>query len=118
METENTLQAAFLAAYRMLGNVSRAADAAECDRSSHYRWMKDPEYAAQFETAREEAIDRLEGEAINRAMHGSDRLMEFLLKGAKPEKYRENHKVEITGEVDIISRLTRGRARARGEEAA
>lgn len=35
----------------------------------------------------------------------------FLLKAARPEKYRENVKHEITGDVNLIARLAAGRAR-------
>jgi hypothetical protein len=135
MKRENPLQAKFLEAYRNTGNVSRAARIAEIHRGDHYRWMDDPEYAKEFEEAHAEAIDILEGEARRRAVEGveekvfqqgrevgtvvkySDKLLMFLLQGTKPEKFWQNFKVEVTGEVDLISRLHRGRARARGEEA-
>ncbi len=68
------------------------------DRSTHYDWLRRfPEYAADFEIAREQVAGLLEDEAIRRAYHGtlkpvtvaggmvmitefSDRLLEFLLK--------------------------------------
>lgn len=80
-----------------------------------------------YQIALEEAADRIEGEAFRRAVDGydepviyqgmpttivdpvtgeekqlmvrkySDTLMQTLLKGARPDKYRENHKVEHTG---------------------
>jgi hypothetical protein len=37
-------------------------------RSQHYVWMKDPEYAAAFAEAKEEACDALESEARRRAL--------------------------------------------------
>ena len=37
----------------------------------------------------------MEAEARRRAMAGSDLLLIFLLKGLKPEKYRERH--DVTG---------------------
>jgi hypothetical protein len=108
------LQAAFLAAIRTTGNVSQAAAAAGIGRRTHYGWINDPEYATAFDDAMEEASDVLEAEAWRRAKDGvdepvfyqgiecgavrkySDTLLIFLLKGARPEKYRErvdmNHK--------------------------
>jgi hypothetical protein len=131
---KNPLQVKFLEAYRHTGNVSRAAKLAEVSRQQHYEWLNDAEYSKAFEDAHAEAVDILEGEARRRAVEGveekvfqqgrevgvvtkySDKLLMFLLQGTKPEKFRTNHKVEVTGEIDIIARLQRGRARARGEE--
>lgn len=80
-----------------------------------------------YNIAIEEAADRIEGEAFRRAVEGydepviyqgmpttivdgvtgeqkqltvrkySDALMQTLLKGARPDKYRDNHKVEHVG---------------------
>ena len=68
------------------------------DRGTHYDWLKDPEYKAQFEAAKLQAADMLEDEAIKRAtIGGSDTLLIFLLKGARPQKYRDNVRQEVTG---------------------
>src|ERR1017187_220053 len=52
----------------------------------------------------------------------SDRLLEFLLRGAKPETYREQRTVEITGAgggpIEIVERLNAARKRlAKGNDA-
>ena len=105
---------AFLAAYRELGNVRLACQAAQIGRSSHYRWQAEPDYAEEFEQAKEDAVDVLEAEARRRAVDGweepvgwykgqaggtvrrySDVLLIFLLKGAAPDKYRD--RVEVGG---------------------
>lgn len=111
---------AFLAAYARLGNVTQAATAAGIDRSTHYAWLREegPEgdaYRAAFAQAEEEAADWLEAEARRRAVEGveepvyqggkkvgtvrrySDTLLIFLLKGARPDKYADRHKAELTG---------------------
>lgn len=84
-------------------------------------------FDTMYAIAIEEAADRIEGEAFRRAVEGydepviyqgmtttvidkdtgeekqlvvrkySDALLQTILKGARPEKYRENHKVEHTG---------------------
>ena len=111
----NPKQRAFLAAYMRVANVSRAAELAEIDRTSHYVWkQEDEEYRAAFEAAKELACEALEDEAIRRARDGveeqvwfqgavcgtvrkySDTLLIFLLKGAKPEKYRDNVKSDVS----------------------
>lgn len=117
-EGVNPKQAAFLAAYAQVGNISEAAKLAKCHRSQHYVWLSDAEYKSAFRSARREAIDRLEGEARRRAVDGveepvyqggkqvgtvtrySDTLLIFLLKGAKPRKYRDRHTVEHAGKLN------------------
>lgn len=69
----------FLAAFAQSCNVADAARAAGVDRSTHYVWLRDPDYRKRFLTARENAIDDLEIEAWRRAKAGSDRLLMFLL---------------------------------------
>lgn len=103
-----------LAAYLTLGNISLACHEAQVGRRTHYQWLEqDPAYAKAFAEAEAEAIELLEGEARRRAMAGvseavyykgevcgqvqkySDVLLIFLLKAARPEKYRE--RLEHTG---------------------
>ena len=129
-------QRAVLAAFRETGNVRLTCKAAGVGRSSHYRWLeKDPEYRAAFDLAKLQAADVLEAEAHRRAVEGveepvgwykgvaggtvrrySDNLLMFLLKGARPEQYRERY--EVRGTLahldlrrlpdDLIERLAKG----------
>ena len=129
-------KAAFLAAYAETAVIAYAAEAAKVNRRQHYRWLKDPVYAEAFAEAREIAIESLEGEARRRAVQGvaepvyykgevvgtiqkySDVLLMFLLKAAFPEKYREHHRHEHSGGIDIMAKLHEGRervARMKGE---
>lgn len=62
---------AFLAAYRMTGNVSAAARTADVYRTTPYAWAdEDPDFKAAWEVAEQESIDRLEEEARRRAEQG------------------------------------------------
>jgi hypothetical protein len=109
-------QRAFLAVYSEAGNISQAAELANVNRCMHYTWMgKSEKYREAFQGAMEMAADRLEQEARRRAVNGvsepvfykgeqcgtiqrySDTLLIFLLKGIRPEKYRERFGHEITG---------------------
>lgn len=64
-------QAAVLAAFRTTASVSRACAAAKVARRQHYTWIvEDPDYAAKFEVARDEAAQQLEDEAVRRAHKG------------------------------------------------
>lgn len=108
----------FLAAFSECGNITKAAEIAGLDRSRHYDWLKnDPEYAERFKDAEEQATERLESEARRRAVQGvekpvfyqgqvcgtvteySDTLLMFLLKGIRPEKYKDR----VSNEVAVAS---------------
>lgn len=63
-------QAAFLEAFATAGAVTQAAKAAGVDRTSHYQWLADPNYAERFAQAEREALDSLVHEAVHRARDG------------------------------------------------
>ena len=65
-------QKAFLLAYSLCGNRTQAARAVECDRTLHYVWLKNPEYAKAFEQAQEEFCENIEAEIRRRGMDGID----------------------------------------------
>jgi hypothetical protein len=110
-------QRAFLLAYANTGNVRAACEAAKVHRRTHYKWLEDPAYSAQFEDAKVDATDALEREARRRALEGvlepvfqigekvgsirkfSDTLLIFLLKGLKPDTYRERVDTRHSGNV-------------------
>lgn len=98
------------------GNVSRSCEAADMSRVAAYEWRTaDPEFAKEWNDAVEFGTDELEEEARRRAYAGvdepvfyqgeqcgtvrkySDTLLIFLLKGRRPETYRDNVRTEITG---------------------
>jgi hypothetical protein len=109
-------QRAFLAAFRETCSKTKAAQSAGIQRQMHYRWMKeDQQYAEAFDAAQEQAIAVLEDEAIRRSVDGvrepifwkgvecgyklvySDGLLQFMLKAARPDRYRERVTQEHTG---------------------
>ena len=118
----------FLRAFATRGIVLEGCRAAGVSRSTVDKWREQSEWFEElYCIAIEEAADRIEAEAIRRAVDGydepviyqgmpttvvdpvtgeqrqltvrkySDALMALVLKGARPEKYRENHKVELEG---------------------
>ena len=126
----------FLEAFVKCGTVAGAAEIAGVERTTHYLWMADPEYAKRFDDATEQAADMLEQEAHRRSRDGllrmkfhqgqpiidprtlpsgdlfdpryplgkpyfeheySDTLLIFLLKGLRPEKFRENLDITTKG---------------------
>ncbi len=103
------------------GNVSRACEVVGIDRSTPYtaQWQDDDEFQELLRMAEGMAADHLEAEAIRRAYEGvtepvgfyrgspsayvqkySDTLLIFLLKGARPDKYADRHRLEHSGRVD------------------
>lgn len=118
----------FLRAFAVRGIVAEGCRAAGVSRAAVTHWRETSEwFETLYAAAIEEAADRIESEAIRRAVDGydepvvyqgmvsvvvdpetgrermltvrkySDALMQTILKGARPEKYRDNHKVEVTG---------------------
>lgn len=97
------------------GNVTRA-----CELGKFSRWCvyehekKDPAFALRLAVARQAGLDVMEEEAMRRAVEGveepvgfhmgvsttvrrnySDSLIQFLLRGGKPDKYRDRSLVEV-----------------------
>ena len=113
----NSMQRRFLAAYAECGTVTYAAKASGVSRRSHSNWMlRDPEYAAAFAEAHEQANEALENEARRRAIEGveepagwyqgkpggyvkrySDMLLMFLLNANAPHKFKHRQTIEHTG---------------------
>ena len=125
-------QKRFLAQLAMIGNVTQACEAAQiCKPTAYNLRNKDPEFAAEWEHAEQKAILRLEAEAWRRGVEGvdkpiiyqgeimgtfkeySDRMLELLLKGNAPDKYRERVSTELSGpggkplEVSSVERTAR-----------
>lgn len=100
------------------GHISNAAKAAGLPRRTVYNWRKtDDTFRDAWDEALDLGTDALEDEAIRRALYGvekpvyqggkkvgmvqeySDGLMQFLLKGRRPEKYKD--RVEQTAKTTL-----------------
>jgi hypothetical protein len=93
---EAVWKAAFIASLRSHGNITAASMAAGINRDTAYKAReRDPEFAAKWADALDQAVELLELTAHNRALVQSDTLMIFLLKAHRPEKYRERYDVNI-----------------------
>lgn len=117
----------FLARYAETGNITRSAEYAGTTRMTVYKRRKDdPVFDTECIAAYEIAVEAMEEECQRRAFSGftrdiywqgevvghetvfSDSLAMFLLKGAKPEKYRDrvstdnlNTNLNATTEEDV-----------------
>lgn len=88
----------FLEIFRQTCNVRLSADGAGIDRDAAYRRrQRDQRFAEAWAQAEQDAIDVLEAEARRRALSTSDTLLIFLLKAHRPDRYREQSRVELTG---------------------
>jgi len=133
-------QRAFLAAFAATCSIDGAAAAAKVPREHHYDWKnRDATYRAAFEAVQDQAAQRLEDEAVRRALEGvkrpmfyrgkavktgrgrsartvyeveySDQLLITLLKRFRPALYREHTTTEVLGSIELIERLEAGRQR-------
>lgn len=105
----------FLEELAECGNVTMAAAACGITRQAAYVWRReDPDCAIRWNDALEMAADKLEHAAWKRAVVGWDeevytqkgfagyvhkfdsQLLALLLKGAKPERYRERYQVDTS----------------------
>lgn len=109
----------FLASFELTGIKTRAARDAKTSLKTVNKWLKeDPVFSARYALAEEAAIDAAEEELRRRAIEGvdhpvthqgeitdtykkySDNLLMFMLKGARPEKYRDNVSVQHAGKIE------------------
>lgn len=107
---------AFLDSLSKSPNVTKAAKAAQFTRQRMYQLRdEDPDFAAEWDSALQEAMDNAEGETYRRAVKGtlkpvfhkgeevgkireySDTLLMFWLKAHRPEIYKETVRNEMTG---------------------
>jgi hypothetical protein len=105
----------FLEALRETATVTEACRVAGIGRATAYRArQQDEAFAVAWADVEEESTETLESVAVQRAKDGSDTLMIFLLKSRRPQKYRENVKIEHGGEIRTdLDELTRDQLRER-----
>jgi Bacteriophage Sf6, terminase small subunit-like len=123
-EAVDQLKSALLIAYVRSGSLTRACQATSISQSAHRRWLaNDSQYAEAWADAQAALADSLEEEAIRRARDGierpvfqgglevgrvteySDQLLMFLLKGMRPEKYRD--RVAVINETSVEQEIAR-----------
>lgn len=92
----------FLAAYADRGSVKDAAQIAGIARQTAYEHrLKDLEFAAAWDAIDVDVVTLLEAAVLERALAGSDRLAEFLLKAHRPTMYRDS--LRIDGKITVVN---------------
>lgn len=88
----------FMEATRLSHNMGSAAQVAGVTRQAVWlRIQNDPAFREEFEAAKQEAIERLEGAVFTRGISGDQRAAEFYLKAHKPELYNVPARVHLGG---------------------
>jgi hypothetical protein len=67
----------------------------------------DSGYRQAFEAAQQHFVDALEAEAFRRALNGSDKLLGFLLRAWRPERYEEiigHNEIALTEQDRVCAR--------------
>lgn len=91
----------FLDRLRVSGNVFLSCKAAGVSRRTVYNWRNRwATFRDEWDDALEEACDILEMHAWKRATEGqSDKMIMFLLKAYRPQRFKENLRIEVS-EID------------------
>lgn len=109
-------QKAFLAALESTGSVTAAAEAAKIHRRAVYTHKQNnAEFSRLWDEAIEQAADTLEDEARKRAFAGSDVLLMFLLKGLRPQRWRESRASMAPAELNRMIETELKRIAAKNE---
>jgi L-rhamnose mutarotase len=83
-------------------NITKAAKSAGISRQTIYLTREsDPEFAKAMDKARQMGIDSLEDDSFNRTRK-SDLMRIFMLKGNKPDKYKDRVEQENKGAVNVV----------------
>lgn len=122
--TPSEARSLFLDTLADTANVSRACKAAGVPRRTAYNWRRDDkEFAAQWDEMQELGNEALEDEAVRRGHEGydkpvyqggvqvgtvreySDTLLIFMLKGRRPEKFKDRQ--EFSGRLggDVVVKV-------------
>lgn len=76
--------------------IAMACKSAGVSRVTAYDWReRDEDFRKEWDAALEDGWDGVEDVALRMAKGGSERLVEFLLRGNKAKTYRETHKLEV-----------------------
>jgi transposase-like protein len=83
-------------------SLTKAAEAAGIARSALHRWKdEDPEFQEEILDAIEAGTDRLEDEALRRALDSSDTMLIFTLKARRREKWGDKQQIDHKGDLNV-----------------
>lgn len=83
-------------------SITAAARAIGVSRQAIYNYRDhDAAFKRAWDNAIEEGLDTLEDEAIKRAKKSSDLLLMFLLKGGRPDKFKDRVDINVNWRVEL-----------------
>jgi hypothetical protein len=89
---------AFLKGFQKSGTVTGGCEQAKVNRTTAYRErQRNEKFALAWAELEAGVTLHLESRAVELALDGEVRLIEFLLKARKPDVYREHHSIEVAG---------------------
>jgi len=87
----------FIGHLSMTGNITVSCEMTGISRQTYYQtYSQYPDFASMADDALEQFRDSLEYVALTRALDGSDRMLELLLRANLPSKYRERSDINQT----------------------
>lgn len=94
----------FLTALAEKPIISLACEAANCSRAAAYSHKReDADFSQAWEEAWEQGWERLESKGYDMGMDGDPRLIEFLLKGNKPQQYKDRQEVDVNMKASVVT---------------
>lgn len=88
----------FIAALQEHGTVTAACKVAGISRVTAYQHRKDhPDFAERWDDVNESNVDQLEQKAMEIALNGEPRMIEFLLRHRRRDVYGDQVRHELTG---------------------
>jgi len=106
LQLEQDQKKRYLAAVGRVGTLTAGCKAARVSPHTVYQWRElDDAFVFAEREARNRCADELEAVVYRRAKNRSDILAIFLLKGMRPEKYRDRIGVEHSGSIGTDNEL-------------
>jgi len=96
-------RATFLKTLRKVPNITLACKAAGVSRRTCYDHRElDPKFAEAWDDALDQSVDRVETTCFKLASEGEPRLIEFILKAHRPDRYRERAELGVAGGIIFL----------------
>lgn len=93
---KGSMKPAVVEAFKKYGTFEATAEATGIASNTILEWRNtDPEFCAQIDGARLSMVRALENKALDLAMGGSEKMIEFLLKAENRRKYGDRYDVAI-----------------------
>lgn len=94
---------------------AEAAAAAGYPPAAVLEWMRDSVFVERYNAAKASgySVEALLEAAMQKALAGSDKMLEFLLCNLMPDRFRKTDRAEVQVQINLAERITNARRRAR-----